>query len=111
MTKLNTMEDLRIGEELCYRLDSDVYLPVKEELSGTPVPYSLGMRKENFKSTIVSELQKPRQEAIKWIKEMRTYPFSPEFWEIMDELEIRSDTDRIVLWLKHFFDINEEDLK
>lgn len=110
MTKLKTWKDLRIGEELCYHLDLDVYLPVKEELSGVPITYSLGMRKEDFKSTIVSELQKPRQEAIKWIKELQPNEIAPEFRESYDKFETQK-MNRVVLWIKHFFDISEEDLK
>lgn len=72
MTKLKTFKDLRIEEELCYRLDLEVYLPVKEELSDINRSYSLGPRKEDFKKAIEFELLKPRQEAIKYIEKLET---------------------------------------
>ena len=49
-------------EELCYELDMSVYLPVKQELSGINVPYSLGLRKERFKQKIQEIIEKLQDE-------------------------------------------------
>lgn len=43
-------------QNLAYYLDVEVYIPVKEELTG--VEHSLGIRKELFKSYIDSELER-----------------------------------------------------
>lgn len=45
-----------VKANLAYYLDIDVYIPVKEELTG--VEHSLGIRKELFKSYVESELEK-----------------------------------------------------
>ncbi len=67
---LKTLKDLRIKENLCHRLDTDLYLPVKKELRGIGRTHSLGFKKENFKGTIETELEKVRQNAIEWIKDI-----------------------------------------
>ncbi len=68
-TRMKTLKDLRIEEELCEKLDSEVYLPVKQELKGINKTYSLGFRKEDFKGLIEKKLLELKQLAIKWIKE------------------------------------------
>lgn len=45
-----------VKANLAYYLDANVYVPVKEELTG--VEHSLGIRKELFKSYVESELEK-----------------------------------------------------
>lgn len=49
-----------VKQNLAYYLDSNVYLPVKEELTG--IEHSLGIRKELFKSYIDSELERLKTE-------------------------------------------------
>ena len=66
--KLKTFEELGIEETLAYKLDLELYLPIKEELAGKGITHSLGMRKERFKGTVAEELAKIKQEAIKWVK-------------------------------------------
>lgn len=44
--------------DLCYALDEDVYLPVKEELAGCGRTYSLGVKKEIFKGKIEETINK-----------------------------------------------------
>ena len=68
MTKLKTLKDLKIEEELCEKLDTEVYLPVKKELEGINRTYSLGFRKENFKGIIADKSKELKQEAIRHIK-------------------------------------------
>lgn len=45
-----------VKENLAYYLDSNVYIPVKEELTG--IEHSSGIRKELFKSYVDSQLDK-----------------------------------------------------
>jgi hypothetical protein len=52
----------KLEADLCFHLDKMVYLPVKEELSGKGVTYSLGMRKEDFKSKIHELIEKAKKE-------------------------------------------------
>ncbi len=47
-------------QNLAYYLDTNVYLPVKEELTG--IEHSLGIRKELFKSFVDSELERLKKE-------------------------------------------------
>ena len=49
-----------------------------------------------------------KQEAIKWIKELKHGTFN-----IMedDKLLIRADNQYLINWIKHFFNITEENLK
>ena len=51
---LDTIKGLafKVEEELCAEIDEELYLPVKQELEGHDVPYSLGLRKEDFKETM-----------------------------------------------------------
>lgn len=49
-----------IKQNLAYYLDLNVYLPVKEELTG--IEHSLGIRKELFKSFVDSELERLKKE-------------------------------------------------
>jgi len=109
--KLKTWKDLRIGEELCYRLDSDVYLPVKEELEGIDRTYTLGFRKEDFKGIIESELKRPRQEAIKWIKDFRKDMDPLHITKHAGEEYLPAERYGAIQILKQFFDISKEDLK
>lgn len=51
----------RVEANLAERLDTEVYIPVKEELEGK-IEHSLGIRKEMFKSHIGSELEKLKNE-------------------------------------------------
>ena len=67
--ELETFKDLKIEQELCEKLDEDVYLPVKEELKDFKKTYSLGMRKEDFKGLISEEMQRLRHLAINWVIE------------------------------------------
>ena len=41
----------KILEELCYRLDIDLYIPMKKELEGRGT-HTLGFKKEAFKGTM-----------------------------------------------------------
>ena len=51
-----------VKQNLAYYLDTNVYMPVKEELIG--VEHSLGIRKELFKSYVDSELERLKTEII-----------------------------------------------
>ena len=104
MTDLKTFKDLRIEEELCEKLDSEVYFPVKEELKGCGRTYSLGIRKENFKGFLAEKFEQLKQESIKWVKEDkeaigRLHPEDVGTWIISLER-----------WMKRL-NITEEDLK
>lgn len=102
MSELKTFKGLRIVENLCYRLDTDLYLPVKKELSGIDRTHSLGFKKEDFKRTIDFELERARQEAITWINELG--------WKGKDHIFIQKQQDQAEV-LMQFFDIKEEDLE
>jgi len=65
-----------------------------------------------------------RQEAIKWIKELKTYELSPKIKSpknrniifvndkyCFDDKNFIQARDLLVDWIKHFFNINEEDLE
>ena len=105
MDKLKTFEELQLEEDLCYKLDENLYLPVKEELKGCGRAYSLGIRKEIFKGDIAGAFQKLKQEAIKWIN--HSWKQAKEmFPEITKEgLEIQGKD------FMEFFNITEEELK
>lgn len=98
--KLKTLKDLRIEEELCEKLDSEVYLPVKKELEGIDRTYSLGAKKEDFKGFIEKKIKELRQEAIKCVKIM----------EKIGKKKYGKKYKRQFLFM-HFFNITEEDLK
>ncbi len=66
---LKTFKNLRIEEELCEQLDSEIYLPVKAELAGKGISHTLGIRKENFKGFIDKKFKELRRAAIKCVKE------------------------------------------
>lgn len=57
------IDDIEI--ELCYNIDAELYFPVKQELSKVNVTYSLGHRKEDFKSLLSQKLKLLRQEVNK----------------------------------------------
>lgn len=105
--ELKTLKDLRIEEELCEKLDSEVYLPVKKELEGIGMTYSLGSRKEDFKGLIEKKFNDLKQEAIKWIKE------EIKIWDSRHPLSTKGKTIEVPVikrWMNRF-NINEEDLK
>ena len=79
MEKLKTFEELEIEETLAYKLDLELYLPVKEELAGKGITHHLGMRKEGFKGTVAEELAKIKKEAIKWVKHWLNTLGDPKF--------------------------------
>ena len=58
---MNTLKELRIVEELCEKLDSELYLPVRQELKNVQASYSLGNRKEDFKILIDEKFKQLRQ--------------------------------------------------
>ena len=116
MTELKTLKDLGIEEELCYRLDVDVYLPVKEKISGISerkriaIPHSLGIRKEGYKRTIEYELGKLRRElAIPWIKELdrQRHEMFKQPNKTFDRAMIEGKREL----LREIFNITKEDLK
>lgn len=101
--ELKTLNDLRIEEELCEKLDLEVYVPVKKELEGIGTTYSLGSRKEDFKDLIEKKFNDLRQEVIKCIKKETN-------------LAVKSKENREFLmgrisFAKEFFNITEGDLK
>ncbi len=103
MKELKTFKDLRIEEELCEKLDSEVYLPVKKELEGIGRTYSLGFKKENFKGLIEKKLREIKQEAIREIKFFRKNRSSnPDY--------SKTELDGIEKYIKWKFNIKEEDL-
>ena len=58
----------RVERNLAYHIDTDVYLPIKEELRGK-AEHSLGIRKELFKKFVASELETLKIELKKSIYE------------------------------------------
>lgn len=116
--KLRTFEDLRIEEELCEKLDLEVYLPVKKELEGIGRTYSLGMRKEDFKGIIEKKFEELRQEAIKELK-MIDHPIkSRDIVQILGLYNLCKTQDEIencLFGIRRFliwkFNLTEEDLK
>lgn len=55
----------KIKEDFCYKIDVDLYLPVKKELAGIDRTYSLGMRKEELKGYLCDTLDRFRKEVLK----------------------------------------------
>ena len=101
---LKTLKDLRIEEELCEKLDTEVYLPVKKELEGIDKTYSLGAKKEDFKGLIEKKFNELRQSAIKDIKFFRKNRSSnPEY--------SKEELNGVEKYIKWKFNIEEEDLK
>lgn len=119
---LKTFRDLRIEEELCEKLDLEVYLPVKGELEGIDRTYSLGARKEDFKGFIEKKFKELRQEAIKRIKHYKgILEILPEYFKKYShrdkegkELPIEAMEGFYkgkIEELEEFLNITEEDLK
>lgn len=54
-----------------------------------------------------------RQEAIKWIKKLENpVAWAPHYPESLMSYELNADTQKgMIMWIKHFFGISEEDLK
>lgn len=54
-----------------------------------------------------------RQEAIKWIKELKESPNSTETKELLGSNfgSAVDDVNTVVKWIKHFFNIEESELK
>ena len=101
---LKTLNDLRIEEELCEKLDTEVYLPIKEELEGIDKTYSLGAKKEDFKGLIEKKFNELRQSTIKEIKFFRKNRSSnPEY--------SKEELNGVEKYIKWKFNITEEDLK
>lgn len=70
---MNTLKELRVVEELCEKLDSELYLPVRQELKDVRASYSLGSRKEDFKILIDEKFKQLRQKlGIDNIKEIES---------------------------------------
>ncbi len=103
MSEPKNLKDLKIEEELCEKLDTNVYLPVKEELKGIDRTYSLGHRKEDFKGLIEKKFKDLKQLAITHIKHRRREGREMYYSNI--------DEKSVIPWIKDFFGINEEDLK
>lgn len=61
---METIDDLHIVEELCEKIDSELYLPVKKELENAKETYSLGNRKEDFKILISIKFSQLKQLAM-----------------------------------------------
>jgi len=103
-----TWKDLKIEEELCRRLDEELYIPCKKDFG------SFGHRKELFKGVIEEELKKPKNEAIKQFKDLWNHRM-----RIIDVGGIPQDREQRILqsidaqmtWILQFFDITEDDLK
>ena len=106
---------MKIEEELCEKLDSELYLPVKRELeNAVGVSYSLGSRKEDFKDLIAEKFRLLRQLAIDNIRELQA---SKELSEMsFNETKNSVDWDEIqrcdygIEILREVFDIKDEDL-
>ena len=110
MTELKTLKDLKEKEIMCEDCD-----------------YEYGVHKKNFDYPDYVDYKKLKQEAIKWLKELHKYYtwssvnkyLKPKFPEkIEDELGVCSDNidcicgeTAIIEFIKHFFNITEEDLK
>lgn len=93
MSNLKTLKDLekkqkitKLGFESCY--------DEKYQWAELPMPI---IRKEDLK-----------QEAIKWIKKIKPYRPFDEFPAFCEEYGCR---EKFIDWIKHFFNITEEDLK
>jgi hypothetical protein len=57
-----------------------------------------------------------KQEAIKWVKELdkdiNLFKYSPEAHQKIEEYkEVLTRTSNQILWIKHFFNLTEEELK
>ncbi len=122
--ELKTMEDLKIEEELCKKLDTEVYLPVKQELEGIDRTYSLGARKEDFKGLIEKKLKELKAEAIKrakyYIASLCSCKFSSishgsPFFEATNAKKGISDDDHHtmgkIVEIVEFNNITKEDLR
>ena len=103
MNEPKTLKDLKIEEELCEKLDTNVYLPVKEELKGIDRTYSLGHRKEDFKGLIEKKFKELKQNAIAHIKHMRR--------EGRDSYYANIDEKSVIPWIKEHFGVTDEELK
>ncbi len=103
MNEPKTLKDLKIEEEICEKLDTVVYLPVKEELKGIVSTYSLGHRKEDFKGIIENKVKELKQNAITHIKHMRR--------EGRDIYYKNIDEKSAIPWIKEHFGVSDEDLK
>jgi hypothetical protein len=84
------ISDLGIEEELCEKLDSELYLPVRQELKNVRASYSLWSRKEDFKDLIAEKFKQLRQRL--GIDNIRD--FDAEKKKIMDDLDARFGKDR-----------------
>jgi len=116
-----TWKDLKIEEELCRRLDEELYIPCKKDFG------SFGHRKELFKGVIEEELKKPKNEAIKQFKDLWNHRMRIiDVGGIPQDREQRIDVggipqdreqrilqsiDAQMTWILQFFDITEDDLK
>lgn len=96
--KLKTWEDLRIEAELCYRLDMELYIPVKAN------PNILGFKKELYKRIIEEQMRLLRKElGIKWIN---------HYQGLVDKKQLtKHEFIGIRGVLMHIFNITEEELK
>lgn len=104
MTELKTWNDLNIEDNLCRRLDENVYLPVKSELKDCGTEYSLGQRKEQFKQEIETELKQVRDAAIEKVKSIRS--------DVKKAFPAINEVGRKIQGsaLMEFFNIKEEEL-
>ncbi|TET75173.1 MAG: hypothetical protein E3J56_01105 [Candidatus Aminicenantes bacterium] len=106
-----TLKDLRIEEELCEKLDSEVYLPVKKELKGCGRTYSLGIRKENFKGFLAKKFEELKLEAIKEIKLAESSIAKEATRGLFGWGTDFLFTKDVIGYIKWKFNIIEEDLK
>jgi hypothetical protein len=61
-------------------------------------------------------MKRLKQEAIKWVKELdkdiNLFKYSPEAHQKIEEYkEVLTRTSNQILWIKHFFNLTEEELK
>ena len=105
----------RILSDICYALDAEVYLPVKEELSKTDVQYSLGIRKEDFKGIMEHDFEFFTMWAIENAKTLRDYIMGGTTYgklpSWVKKLNLNKEAiSGIVIFLMDRFKIKEEDL-
>lgn len=74
--------------------------------------------KENIQDKITKNNKELlKQEAIKWIKELEKcyrpedYDFPKEYDDFVSSDEFGSSAGNVIRWIKHFFNISDEELK
>jgi hypothetical protein len=112
---MKKIKDLRIEEELCEKLDSELYIPVRDEMkNAVGVSHSLGNRKEDFKDLISEKVRQLKQLAIDNVRELQKSKMLSEM--SFNETKNSVDWDEIqrcdygIEILREVFDIKDEDL-